>query len=369
MKEQLEQLINNGASIDIDYYLEKINNYNNKEELIQEIHDYITSFDETNPYELRNISVALTNPYIEFYHNYKDKTIYDLASITKLFTLKAIYTLYKEDKIDLNKNVKDYLPNLNNFDNYTVLDAIKMLGKIETNGKLSDAKTNEEFNNILNTVEVKSKNPDDSCYTDIGHIILGKIIESLTNKTISDYYKEVIFNKYEMNNTMFLPTKEYTLLGNGNKNYLPHDFKTRTSNGQTGAAGTFSDIKDLTKLNKSIYNMEFFDEDFIKQIFDYQFIDFRNRVRSYSGLYRYTVDNPCYIPKQFSKYTLGHQGFTGALIVSDLKFHLTQTMLFDAIKDGEKLKHPDFLKGFYEFQEKINEYSILLYIITKKEHI
>lgn len=250
--------------------------------------------------------------------------------------------------------------------NYTILDCIKMFGKIETNGRLSDTINYEEFMNMLSTVEVKDYTEKTSGYTDIGHIILGKVIEEITNKDINEYYKESIFNKYNMPNTMFNPSKEYKLLGNGNSLYLPHDFKTRTAKGMTGAAGLFGNIKDLTTFSKELYNYNIFDKEFINEIYNYNFVDVRNRNRSYSGLYKYTNEYNCYVPKEFSKYSLAHQGFTGALIVSDLHNKFTQVMLFNALKDGAKVKHPDFLKGFYEFQKRINEYSILLYLISTK---
>ncbi len=60
-----------------------------------------------------------------FYGNHKT-TLYDLASITKLFTLKAIYELEKENKIEFTNPIHTYLMEFEGLGNYTIWDAMKI---------------------------------------------------------------------------------------------------------------------------------------------------------------------------------------------------------------------------------------------------
>ncbi len=363
MENLLDALINSGCEIDKSYYLNAVKQYKNKEELELEINTYIDTFIKTNPYQIKDVSVALLTDKTSYFHNFQENTLYDLASITKLFTLKGVYDLRKENRIVFEQPICTYLEGCKGLQNYTVLDAIKMFGIIETEGKLSETKDYETFRKVLKTVKVKEYSEETTTYTDIGHVLLGNIIEKVTNKDLKTYFKEDIFDKYHMENTLFLPSHDYILKGNGNTFYLPHDLKTRVAHGMTGAAGLFSNVYDLSKFAKELWNGHVFDSGFLKEIYDYTFIDTINRNRSFSGLYKKTKGYRSYVPKEFSDFALAHQGFTGSVFVVDLKLHMGEILLFDAIPNGEEKKHPDFLKGFYVFRDKMTTYLILLYLM------
>lgn len=360
MENLLRFLSSQGCNIDVSYYLCRVKDYSSKEELQREITDYITTFKETNPYGIQEISVALGTGTETYFYNAKENTVYDLASITKLFTLKAIYDLEKEGKIAFHDSLCTYLDDFPSLRDYTIMDAIKMLGLLETDGKLSDTKDNATFLKVLKSVQVKEYGQ--GVYADIGFILLGQIIEKITGKDIRTYYKETIFDKYNMVNTCFLPKKDYVVLGNGNDKHLPHDFKTRVAHGMTGAAGIFSNVQDLVLFSEELRRGNVFNSNFLEEIYNYTFLDTSHRNRSLAGIYKKSKEHRSYVPKEFSDFTLAHQGFTGAVWVCDLKLSMTQILLFDAIENGEKQKHPLFFEGFYTFRDKMSEYSILLYL-------
>lgn len=366
MEEILQSLRSYGSSIDVSYYLRKVKEYSNKEALEREITSYITNFIETNPYGIQDVSCSLEAGDATYFYHTAENTVYDLASITKLFTLKAVYDLEKEGKIDYHASIYTYLEDLTALKDYTVMDTIKMLGLLETDGKLSDTKEEEEFLKVLQSVQVKEYSK--GVYTDIGFILLGKMIEKVTNRDLKSYYKETIFDKYHMPNTSFLPKKNYTVLGNGNDMHLPHDFKTRVVSGMTGAAGIFSNAQDLVHFAKEVRKGNVFDSSFLEEIYKYTFIDTSHRKRSFAGLYKKTKEYRSYVPQEFSDFTLAHQGFTGAVWVCDLKFPMTQVLLFDAIEKGQKEKHPHFFEGFYTFRNQMSVYTIILYLMSSIEH-
>ena len=168
MENLLRFLSSQGCNIDVSYYLCRVKDYSSKEELQREITNYITTFKETNPYGIQEISVALGTGTETYFYNAKENTVYDLASITKLFTLKAIYDLEKEGKIAFHDSLCTYLDDFPSLRDYTIMDAIKMLGLLETDGKLSDTKDNSTFLKVLKSVQVKEYGQ--GVYTDIGFI-------------------------------------------------------------------------------------------------------------------------------------------------------------------------------------------------------
>ena len=281
-------------------------------------------------------------------YNYDNQEIYDIASITKLFTLKILYDLKMEHKIDLNAKITTYLKLANLDKDTTILDLIKMKDTIRTDKKLSDAESKEEFLNILFTAKIVKKNVSE--YNDIGFCLLGILIEKITQKSLIENFRE-LFLKLGLKNTWINPSNNYQVYGNGDNDHSPHDLKTRIAGGITGASGIFSNVMDLLRVGKLLIEEKFFDKESLKEIFSYNFIDHKRRNRTYAGLYKYTEDYRCYVPKNYSKYSLAHQGYTGATLIVDLKEKVVNVLLFDAILKDTNEKSENFFDGYYKLQE------------------
>ena len=189
-------------------------------------------------------------------YNYDNQEIYDIASITKLFTLKILYDLQKEHKLDLNTKITSYLKLANLDKDTTILDLIKMKDTIRTDKKLSDTKNKKEFLNILFTAKIEKKNVPK--YNDLGFCLLGILIEEITQKSLRENFQE-LFQKLGLKNTCVNPSNQYKIYGNGDNDYSPHDLKTRVAGGLTGAAGIFSNVSDLLQVGKLLIEEKFFD--------------------------------------------------------------------------------------------------------------
>lgn len=276
---------------------------------------------------------------------------YDIASITKLFTLNLLYLLEKEGKIHYHDLISLYL-DVPNLMDVKILDLIQMKDTLRTNGKLSDALSKEDFIEKLLHTEVVAKDTPE--YSDIGFCLLGLLIEKVTGLSLADNFTS-LFSNLGLQHTVVNPKEK--VLGNGNQEQLPHDFKTRIM-GVTGAAGIFSTVSDLLLYGKYLLEYQVFDESFLSDIFQYHFLDTKNRRRSYAGLYQYTKEYRCYVDKRFSDYTLAHQGFTGAVFVCDLKNKNINVLLFDAIENGSSVKQDNFFDGYYQLQDKTAEFTV-----------
>lgn len=368
----IKELIDNGSVVDTEKLKNRVKDIivNNKiDTFLNELERVIMEYQLNPENEVNTISVTigiddnkinLSNQKID------NNTLFDVASITKLFVLKLVYEFEKQGLIKYTDKIKDICPEFADLDGYTVIDAIKMYGKIETDGKLSSAINKENFNRILGSVKLIDYSYQSSNYTDIGFIVLGYVLETISGLTLQELMDKYILKVYDLNYTMFNPdTEKYTLLGNGNNIGMPQDYKTRINDGVTGAAGLFTNSIDMLKLSTLLYDYEFFDDNFVKEMLENYFIDDKERKRSYGGLYISNNDNDIsYAPKEFSDITLAHQGFTGSVVIFDLKNRMHISILLDAIKLNASKKSEKFIDNFYVFKNVIVEYSLILYLLA-----
>lgn len=368
----IKELIDNGSVFNTEIIKNKIKNIiinNDINNFLNELEQVITKYQLNLDNEVNTISVTIgidSNKINLSNQKIEDNVLFDVASITKIFTLKLVYEFEKLGLIKYTDVIKDICPEFDNLDGYTVMDAMKMYGKIETNGKLSSAINKENFIHILESVKVIDYSYESSTYTDIGFIVLGYMLESISGLTLQELVKKYILDVYDLKNTMFNPNMDnYILLGNGNNVGMPQDFKTRINEGVTGAAGIFTNSIDIMKLSLLLYNYEFFDEEFIQKMLKDYFFDEKGRSRSYAGLYISNDDSDIsYAPKEFSNITLAHQGFTGSVVIFDIKNKIHISILVDAIKTNTAKKAEKFIENFYIFKNVIVEYSLILYLLA-----
>lgn len=182
-------------------------------------------------------------------------TIYDIASLTKVFTSTLIYIAYQEKIIDINSNIYDIDNRFINLKDVTILDLLSHKLELWTNGYLAKSKTREEFLDKLYTISVKRRVPT---YVDAHYMVLSLILEKLYDKDLFSLMEEKIFIPLNMSNTSYYP-EGYNIastnyeerngvlltdidlgISNDNKSRVGLDFGI-----YTGHAGLFSTVDDL----------------------------------------------------------------------------------------------------------------------------
>lgn|SRR5574344_66060 len=357
MENVLNELISKGSIVN----KENITNMTKDEiesKLSQILDEYINN--PLNKIESINVSITANNEEIRVIKGIGDN-LFDLASITKLFATKLLFALSENNLIDLNKTIYELDNRYINLKNYKVIDIIKMKGLIETNGKLSETNSALELLERLRTTHVVSYDEKDSIYTDIGYMILCDILNNLIDGyDTRSLMQKYVLDKYDLNNTKYLP--DTIVYGNGHNDNLPHDPKTRIIGGINLSAGLFSNLDDLNKVAKSIMNYEFFDEQFINKLKDYNWYDARNRRRSLGGIYVHSDNDISFAPCEFSTNTIAHQGYSGAMITVDIDNKISISITMNAFKDNIPVKSETFSETFYKLQKKINYLALQLYI-------
>ena len=178
---------------------------------------------------------------------------FDLASITKFFTLLLLLKLEQDNIINFNTRVTDVCPMYIGLEDFTINDLIRMHGEIMTNGYMRYASDEQEAREILKTAYLVSLRRDRNKYNDFGPMILTDVIVETVRKIhpeldsydkVMDYY---LFSPLQLEHTHF-----------SNK---VHDPKSRLLNGISGHAGLFSNSSDISGLAKSLFNLEYLDQE------------------------------------------------------------------------------------------------------------
>lgn len=138
------------------------------------------------------------------------KTLYQIASNTKLFTAVSIGMLVDQGKLDWDKPVRSYVPSIEFYNNdlntsVTIRDMLSHRTGISRHDLIwykSDF-TRKELFDRLKYLEPSQPIRQGFLYNNLMYVASGHIIELLTSKTWESFLQEKIFNPLEMKSTIF----------------------------------------------------------------------------------------------------------------------------------------------------------------------
>ena len=193
----------------------------------------------------------------------KGNEIYDCASLTKVIsTTTMIMKLIEEKKLSLETRVQEIIPHFIHQD-ITVYHLLTHTSGLPAD--IARAKALIDREDVLGRIfkfELINKVGSKIVYSDIGFILLGLMIETITKKTLDEYSHEVIYGPLEMIDTSYSPVKERCAptefrddeIYKGLLQGLVHDEKSFALKGQSGHAGLFSTPLDISKFILSFLN-------------------------------------------------------------------------------------------------------------------
>jgi len=212
-----------------------------------------------------------------------NETKYKIASITKLFTSVLIMQLVEQGKIDLNQNIKAYLPNYKGegAEKVRIFNLLTATSGIESNEK--DVKgddipamyakpySTDELLNIFCSGKLETEPGKVWNYNNADYVILGKIIEAIYSKTYKDVLKEKILKPLKMTNTgMFGMAKVIKNLANV---YEVNDSTKIIENtppiyieNYYAAGGLYSTANDLLQFSNALYGDKLLKDNSLKLI-------------------------------------------------------------------------------------------------------
>lgn len=285
------------------------------------------------------------------YHTYdkvkkvRSTDIYDLASLTKVVaTTSAVMKLLDEEKLSLDEKVGEYFPEFREGDKGSItirhlllhesgLPAFRVyIDKLQKESDIIDAIKNEPL---------AAKPGTQYVYSDLGIILLGKIVEQITDSSLDKYVRKEFFYPMGMSSTYFNPLN----VGRWISNRIPptekdtvyrmktmqaevHDERAYYLNGVAGHAGLFSNAEDLSAftqllLSKGRYGGKRYFEEETVELFTASQSEFTNRGYGFNR----KSENRSTAGSLTGKHTFGHTGFTGTSFWVDPERNLSIIIL------------------------------------------
>lgn len=310
-----------------------------------------------------------------------NNTIYDLASITKVAaTTLSIMKLYEEGKIDVNNNLKKYLPKLEGtsvgnlvikevmthqsglpawipFYKATIEDSVyNNYYQVDSNAafcvKVADDLfiCKDSISYIWKTIDgLTIKENQGYKYSDLGFYLLMEVIQNVSGKTLDAYVEETFYEPMGLKNIAFNPlrmfevsrippTEKDTIFRKQDVIGYVHDPGAAMLGGVAGHAGLFSNAHDLAAIFQMLLDDGFYNG---KQFFNAETIKYFNSTPYKSKDNRRAIgfDKPVFPNKttgvrkggptapNVSELCFGHTGFTGTCVWADPETNLVYVFL------------------------------------------
>jgi len=188
-----------------------------------------------------------------------DKTLFELASISKQFTAAAILKLNHEKKLELTDEVKKYLTHFP-YSNVTIHHLLTHTSGLpeymdfpEKDFNKDEPLTNVQLESYLEKKEPKilSKPSERYKYINTNYALLALIVETITDTSFEYYVRKELFTPAGLTETCFTseitPKSNFTKGHLGDKSERPFHFQ----NGVLGDKGVYSNAEELYRWVKA----------------------------------------------------------------------------------------------------------------------
>jgi serine-type D-Ala-D-Ala carboxypeptidase len=303
-------------------------------------------------------------------------TIFDLASLTKpLATTLGIMLLVRENKLQLDDQVTQFVPSLANtptkirhlLSHTSGLPAWKPYYEdvihSEMSGRTGFIGSRAAKNYILEQVhqEASLSEPGmQAVYSDLGFMVLGEIIETISGSQLDAFFHERICQPFQLRSTTFLDLTQFatwrtqpkedelapTELCPWRKKVLwgeVHDDNAFAMGGVAGHAGLFSSAHDIHTLVAQLDRCLRGCDSFLPQRLVQEFFTKDDSVPHFTHALGWDTPSPKNSSSgmYFSRRSVGHLGFTGTSLWWDLEKNCHVILLTNRVhpnRNNEKIK-------------------------------
>lgn len=191
-----------------------------------------------------------------------ENTMFDAASLTKVVaTLPSILILMEQGKIELDAEVRRYIPEMRS--GIAIRHLLTHTSGLKPGIPKEPAWTGYDAG-IARAIELEPDGPPDRFfrYSDINFILLGEIVRRVSGVRLDEFAAKNVFEPLQMTSTRFLPPDDWKARiaptekdeGGVMLRGVVHDPTSRRMGGVTGHAGLFTTAGDLAKYARMILN-------------------------------------------------------------------------------------------------------------------
>jgi uncharacterized protein YbbC (DUF1343 family) len=187
-----------------------------------------------------------------------DDTVFDMASLTKpVATATSIMLLVERGLVRLGDPVANYLPEFaqNGKQDITIEQLLTHQGGLIPDNALADYEHGAEvaWERIF-ALRPKVDPGTQFIYTDVGFLVLGKVVEKVSGRPLDQFAREEIFKPLGMDETGYLPAAPLAARAAPTEQRdgqwlrgVVHDPRAALLDGVAGHAGLFSTARDLAR--------------------------------------------------------------------------------------------------------------------------
>ncbi len=182
-----------------------------------------------------------------------EEALFDIASISKLYTEIIAYKLIHEGRFALKDKIASLDSRFENVGELTVEDVLQFCASFKTDGRLEDANSKEEALKKLFSMQVVQRGEQYN-YNDMGLMLMKEVMEAVTGKTYEELFEEYIIEPYRLSNTHIVvpEDKKHLVTGTPNLDGSVNDLKADVLGGYSGHAGVRVTNQDLLTLLESV---------------------------------------------------------------------------------------------------------------------
>jgi uncharacterized protein YbbC (DUF1343 family) len=274
-------------------------------------------------------------------------TVFDMASLTKpMATATSVMILVERGQLRLQDKVAKFFPEFatNGKENVTIEQLLVHSAGLIPDNALEDYDDGwESAKPKICELEPLAEPGTKFRYSDVGFVLLGKIIESVTGKAVNEFAEEEILTRLGMTETGYLPSDELKARAATTEKrdgeWLVgevHDPRAAKMGGVAGHAGLFSTAEDIAVYAQMMLERGRYGD---KQILGAATVDEMIRPRNIDGQQRALGwDHQSAYSRNrgelMSKRAFGHGGFTGTAMWIDPELDLYVIFLSNRL-------HPD----------------------------
>jgi CubicO group peptidase (beta-lactamase class C family) len=189
-----------------------------------------------------------------------DQTVFELASITKQITAACVGVLAQNGKLDVNDDVREYIPELPNYGStIKIKHLLNHTSGLRNHNVLLNLQgfdyehagyTNKSIQKLIfNQKGINNLPGEKMLYTNSNYVLLALIIERVSGKTIDVFAKKELFEPLGMAHTFFKSSLDQIIKHKAYSYYKKNNeyVQTKSLTHCIGAGGVGSTIEDMAK--------------------------------------------------------------------------------------------------------------------------